>query len=475
MIERSNSNSKYVQQLSRNNTQLTNDMKKFLPGRPLLSTSQQQQQQPIVSIVKPVISNVFLNNNNNNNVPPPNSAGGSSVGPNSKRNLNRSSVIRSHTDRSPTALLSPVLYHQQQIASNQQQPPSVDKSPNLLLSREKTSLSNYFTNIMNPNSGKKIKQQQQQQTSPPQIFNSTITNNLIGKINSQSRNELSSSLSSNNMFANKQPKQQQQSSSFNYKYNNLGMQQLINSDMITTGVSLKSAAILRQQQQQKGSNDTINLNRNDSTIITQYNHDNAVDDSEIDIDGGGNVYNGLPSSRSNNINNKYSINRKLIKSKTIQEKSKQQPITAYQPLMINNSKRPQQQIDEDTLIQTKIPFDESLNFDNEELIKYRNNQAAAAAAAARNSRSSFKETSAKIYGSMIVPSQPPQKSSTMTVKRHESAKSYISRDINDSYAYNDVKKYIDENDLMPPDRAEFIKLWIKDVNMCLKELEQTVT
>ena len=339
MIERSNSNSKYVQQLSRNNTQLTNDMKKFLPGRPLLSTSQQQQQQPIVSIVKPVISNVFLNNNNNNNVPPPNSAGGSSVGPNSKRNLNRSSVIRSHTDRSPTALLSPVLYHQQQIASNQQQPPSVDKSPNLLLSREKTSLSNYFTNIMNPNSGKKIKQQQQQQTSPPQIFNSTITNNLIGKINSQSRNELSSSLSSNNMFANKQPKQQQQSSSFNYKYNNLGMQQLINSDMITTGVSLKSAAILRQQQQQKGSNDTINLNRNDSTIITQYNHDNAVDDSEIDIDGGGNVYNGLPSSRSNNINNKYSINRKLIKSKTIQEKSKQQPITAYQPLMINNSKR----------------------------------------------------------------------------------------------------------------------------------------
>ena len=111
------------------------------------------------------------------------------------------------------------------------------------------------------------------------------------------------------MFANKQPKQQQQSSSFNYKYNNLGMQQLINSDMITTGVSLKSAAILRQQQQQKGSNYTINLNRNDSTIITQYNHDNAVDDSEIDIDGGGNVYNGLPSSRSNNINNKYSMIR----------------------------------------------------------------------------------------------------------------------------------------------------------------------
>ena len=133
----------------------------------------------------------------------------------------------------------------------------------------------------------------------------------------------------------------------------------------------------------------------------------------------------------------------------------------------------------------KQNFDETLNFDNtgiENDIKYRN----------RHSRSSFKDTSAKIFGSIIMPSKTTPtllntnnsnpnvnaNSGTNTPavgKRHESARSYISRDVNDSYAYNDVNKYIEENDLMPPDRAEFIKLWIRDVNMCLKDLEQTVT
>ncbi|CAF3569501.1 unnamed protein product [Rotaria sordida] len=48
-------------------------------------------------------------------------------------------------------------------------------------------------------------------------------------------------------------------------------------------------------------------------------------------------------------------------------------------------------------------------------------------------------------------------------ERHPSADSYKSRDPNISYAYTDVKKYIEENDLMSPEKEQTIRNWIIDI------------
>jgi hypothetical protein len=50
------------------------------------------------------------------------------------------------------------------------------------------------------------------------------------------------------------------------------------------------------------------------------------------------------------------------------------------------------------------------------------------------------------------------------VVRTFSALSHITRDVNDSYAYTNVKQYIEENDLMPPEKLVTIKKWVKEVN-----------
>lgn len=50
--------------------------------------------------------------------------------------------------------------------------------------------------------------------------------------------------------------------------------------------------------------------------------------------------------------------------------------------------------------------------------------------------------------------------------------SYYSRDINDSYAYTNVKQYIEENDLMSPEKADSIKRWVKQVNLCADDWEK---
>ncbi|CAM4949726.1 unnamed protein product [Rotaria socialis] len=50
-----------------------------------------------------------------------------------------------------------------------------------------------------------------------------------------------------------------------------------------------------------------------------------------------------------------------------------------------------------------------------------------------------------------------------TGERHPSAQTFKSRDPNISYAYTDVKKYIDENDLMSSEKEQIIRNWIVDV------------
>jgi hypothetical protein len=50
------------------------------------------------------------------------------------------------------------------------------------------------------------------------------------------------------------------------------------------------------------------------------------------------------------------------------------------------------------------------------------------------------------------------------VNRPPSKFSYKSRDPNDSYAYTDVKKYIEENELMNPEKERSIQSWITTVN-----------
>lgn len=43
------------------------------------------------------------------------------------------------------------------------------------------------------------------------------------------------------------------------------------------------------------------------------------------------------------------------------------------------------------------------------------------------------------------------------------------RDVNDSYAYNDVQKYIKENELMDDEKSLWIKKWILEVNKAMKD------
>lgn len=50
--------------------------------------------------------------------------------------------------------------------------------------------------------------------------------------------------------------------------------------------------------------------------------------------------------------------------------------------------------------------------------------------------------------------------------------SHVSRDVNDSYAYSNVKQYIEENDLMPPEKADSIRRWVKQVNLCVDDWEK---
>jgi hypothetical protein len=50
--------------------------------------------------------------------------------------------------------------------------------------------------------------------------------------------------------------------------------------------------------------------------------------------------------------------------------------------------------------------------------------------------------------------------------------SYVSRDVNDSYAYTNVQQYIEENDLMPPEKALSIRKWITKVNSWCDDWEK---
>lgn len=59
---------------------------------------------------------------------------------------------------------------------------------------------------------------------------------------------------------------------------------------------------------------------------------------------------------------------------------------------------------------------------------------------------------------------------TDTKPRTESARTWKTwRHVNDSYAYNDVKKYIKDNELMDPEKEMWIKKWIMEVNKAMKE------
>jgi hypothetical protein len=61
---------------------------------------------------------------------------------------------------------------------------------------------------------------------------------------------------------------------------------------------------------------------------------------------------------------------------------------------------------------------------------------------------------------------------TTPAERHSSAQSYKSRDPNVSYAYTDVKKYIEENDLMSQEKEQIIQNWIVDVEKYRNQLQK---
>jgi hypothetical protein len=66
----------------------------------------------------------------------------------------------------------------------------------------------------------------------------------------------------------------------------------------------------------------------------------------------------------------------------------------------------------------------------------------------------------------------PGVTSNTSGERHSSAQSYKSRDPNISYAYTDVKKYIEENDLMSPEKEQVIRNWIIDVEKYRNQLQK---
>ncbi|KAL3892263.1 hypothetical protein ACJMK2_004487 [Sinanodonta woodiana] len=64
-------------------------------------------------------------------------------------------------------------------------------------------------------------------------------------------------------------------------------------------------------------------------------------------------------------------------------------------------------------------------------------------------------------------------STTATKDRTESAKTWHTwRDVNDSYAYTDVKRYITENELMDPEKETWIQKWISEVNKSMLDSNQ---
>ena len=64
----------------------------------------------------------------------------------------------------------------------------------------------------------------------------------------------------------------------------------------------------------------------------------------------------------------------------------------------------------------------------------------------------------------------PQQQAQMV--RSQSRVSHVTRDINDSYAYSNVLQYIEENDLMPTEKAQSIRKWIKEVNFWNNDWEK---
>jgi hypothetical protein len=58
------------------------------------------------------------------------------------------------------------------------------------------------------------------------------------------------------------------------------------------------------------------------------------------------------------------------------------------------------------------------------------------------------------------------------LQRSNSRLSHVTRDVNDSYAYTNVQQYIEENDLMPPEKSHSIKKWVKEVNAVFDDWEK---
>lgn len=61
---------------------------------------------------------------------------------------------------------------------------------------------------------------------------------------------------------------------------------------------------------------------------------------------------------------------------------------------------------------------------------------------------------------------------TLKLVRSNSRLSHVTRDVNDSYAYTNVQQYIEENELMPPEKAYSIRKWIRHVNQMRDEWEK---
>lgn len=313
---------------------------------------------------------------------------------------------------------------------HQQQPQqAIVTNGGLIVSRAKTNLSNYFTQL----------QQQQQQTATP------------SKYSSSKRNDLNASFASNTNQPNK-------SASFNYKYN-FGTSSLssannsnnrnsnsqhVETDNILSGFSYSTKYQQQQQQLKKSSNDlNESLDVQNRTLL-----DATLNDDE------------------NRLNTSLKYSNKKIQDYKTAATNKQ--LTKQQTFM--SSSNNQQYTDP----QQQHKFDESLNF---ELV---NEGSYADDKKLLNRRGTLKDNSKETptgYNDNTTSSRVINKKNSLlssSLKRQGSAKSFKSRDPNDSYAYNDVKKYIEENELMPPERAEAIKHWIINVNMYLKDFEQTV-
>jgi hypothetical protein len=501
----------------RMNNQLSTDIKKSatnLTGNFNTNIKSTTSSSPIISILnKPIFSNIFILNSNTTNA---NNSQHQQSQLTSHRMISRSNKASSDYQKPQ----SPAQQQQQQqqnfynFTSNQSKTSNYTDSTIIAkqpTSKDKTNLSSYFTNLLNqnPQSHQQQSQSQQQQQSLSQHNKKYYSQKLNGRSNTPVKanlsrnhtnmsnlsnynnstmntmnnnvNTISSNNNSNNngnlgmILALNKFGTMKHSATFNYKLTNhyhqstptptgtLTDNEIISRMFNRASTQVTTTSPIQHKNEVAKYFDTNTIQEIDVGPTDDINNNNRQELTDTAHTVDANLLN------DNKAPNKMlKINEKQNILKLVNQAIKQAPESIDD--IINNYDSIQQINMNDEQQKTKILHSILHNNNNNNANSNANNLNSV------NNLTKLKESPAnnKMQLDAVAKAAKLTKSGTPH-KRSNSARTFRSRDINDSYAYNDVKKYIEENDLMSPEKAEFIKIWIKNVNLYLKDLEQTVT